>query len=202
MVKPCVSKLIVMCVGWPRVANLGRTIQKGLMRQPALSCGGWSHGWVASAHDVKGLPWKDICLLEKEGYSCPFKPSAFKQGKGAKGKQWSHVTALSSTESHAGHTLWTKERKPDILWILENHGSIICCKKVGETEDMGWRPFKRFLKIMAITSSLSNAEYIEVSFKNSYRRIILCNCKRETVRQHSQFNIILCFKKRFPYILD
>lgn len=68
--------------------------------------------------------------------------------------------------------------------------------------EVEWRPFKRFLKIMAITSSLSNAEYIEVSFKNSYRRIILCNYKRETVRQHSQFNIILCFKKRFPYILD
>lgn len=49
---------------------------------------------------------------------------------------------------------------------------------------------------------LRDAESIEVSFKNSYRRIILCNRERGTVRQHSQFNIILCFKKRFPYILD
>lgn len=46
------------------------------------------------------------------------------------------------------------------------------------------------------TFSLTEAEGIEVSFKNSYRRIILRNRERGTVSQHSQFNIILCFKKK------
>lgn len=40
-------------------------------------------------------------------------------------------------------------------------------------EELERRPFKRFPKITVTTSSLSNAEYIEVSFKNSYGRITL-----------------------------
>lgn len=142
----------------------------------------------------------------------PFEVQYFQAGKCAKRTNKKSTRAWCLTKQCFGELglasivepkLSIKERKVDPLWVLEYHRGVIYWRKVSETEALEGKPFlKRFPKIMTTTSSLSNAEYIEVSLKNSYRRLMLCNCKKETVRQHSQFNIILCFKKRFPYILD
>ena len=140
-----------------------------------------------------------------------FKPNASKQEKYAKGKTKNHIRGLFWTESNV---FW-EENFNCWVYMLDQkkiNGYLMSTGKSWEhymlqkswwnIEELKGRPFKRFPKIMAITSSLSNAEYIEISFKNSYGRITLFNCTREAVRQHSKFNITLCFKKRFPYILD
>lgn len=121
------------------------------------------------------------------------------------------ILALFWTDSHVfweknvncGVQILDKRKKtghPVSSWKSREH--YLLQKSWWNEEELEWKPVKSLPEITAITSSLSNAEYIEVSFKNSYRRITPCNCTRETVRQHSQFNIILWFKKRFPYILD
>ena len=123
-----------------------------------------------------------------------FKPNASKQEKYAKGKTKNHIRGLFWTESKRQNQ---KSHQRSILnreqCLLGGELQLLDQKKINgylrssgkswehymlqkswwNIEELKGRPFKRFPKIMAITSSLSNAEYIEISFKNSYGRITL-----------------------------
>ena len=116
------------------------------------------------------------------GIVVPFKPSASKQEKYAKGKTKNHIRGLFWTESN----IFWEENFNCWIYILDQKkitGHFMSSGKSWEhytlqkswwnIEELEGRPFKRFPKIMVITSSLSNAEYIEISFKNSYGRITL-----------------------------
>lgn len=112
----------------------------------------------------------------------PFKPNSSKQEKYAQGINENHTIALFWTDSNV---FW-EENFNCRVYILDQRkktGHLVSSGKSWKhyflqrswwnVEELERRPFKRFPKITVTTSSLSNAEYIEVSFKNSYGRITL-----------------------------
>lgn len=77
---------------------------------------------------------------------------------------------------------FVKEKKLDICEFWKITEVLFVVERLVIYRRVGMELFKRFFKIMAIIFFFLNVECIEVFFKNLYRRIILCNCKREFVR--------------------
>lgn len=132
----------MVCMEWHRPANTGRILGKQL-RCPSQHFYVVHDLMAAKLHHthLKGLNWKDIWYLPHGEWRILVSTQAqvSKQEKCMKGISRNHIIAeliamsAGVRTATVGCTFWTKERKLDILWVLENHGNIICCRKVGET---------------------------------------------------------------------